>query len=179
MWNPSISRLLFRGSFPLLLLLPVLGLVACGDAAEETGGDTAAGYDPAAHACEHVSEAGTAVQAADTLEDDASAVIEVGEEPWSISVSAGGATYVQFEVDEPLEALLFLDTEDVLQTVYHGSDEHAPATPSAVEDCPDDLPEHYHLDLHEAGTWHLEFGPSAAEAIWVMLLTAEGHEEHH
>ena len=148
----------------MILLLSLL--FACGEEDHE---------DPADHACEHVTEAGVAVTAAETLED--APEIDIAEEPYTITLVDGAASFVGIHAHEDTEALLFTDTADVIMTLYHDGVEETLPAPSAVEACADDLPEHFHLDLH-AGEWTLELGPAAVESVWVMLLSSEDHEEH-
>ncbi|MFN7147370.1 MAG: hypothetical protein ACK4YP_26615 [Myxococcota bacterium] len=148
-----------------MLLALALPLVACTPTPEKE--------DPEAHACEHVTEAGTTVVAG---ADPASAgAIAIGEEPYTVTLVEGAAGYVAIEVDEDTPALLFLGTADVAASLWHGEEEVGLSSPAPNDLCPDDIPEHYDLDLHEAGTWLLELGPAAVSDVWLLLSSAEGH----
>jgi hypothetical protein len=145
-------------------MILLMFLLACGE--EE-------GEDPAEHACEHVGEAGTAVTAAEAMED--APELDVSEEPYTVTLVDGAAGFVGVHAHEDEEVLLFTDTADVILALYHdGAEETLPA-PSPVEGCEADLPEHFHLDLHE-GEWTLELGPAAVESVWLMLLASGDHE---
>ena len=129
--------------------------------------------DPEAHACEHVTEAGTAVTAA---ADTASAPgISVGEEPYTVALVDGAAGYVSIEISEDTPALLFLGTAGVASNLWHGDEEEGLPEGAPSEACADDIPEHFDLDFHEAGTYYLELGPAAVTDVWLLLTSAEGH----
>jgi len=129
--------------------------------------------DPEAHACEHVAEAGTAVTAG---ADPASAgAISVGEEPYTVTLVDGAAGYVSIAIDGDTPALLFMGVADVAATLWHETEEEGLPAPAPNDLCPTDIPEHYDLDFHEAGTYYLELGPAAVSDVWVMLTSAEGH----
>jgi hypothetical protein len=138
-------------------------------------GDDVHGEDPEAHACEHAAEAGATVAAAATREDDAGASISPGDEPYTVTLT-GGAGWLSIPTDVDTAALLFLGTADVVTGLYldDGTEDLLP-TGAPNETCPDDIPEHFDLDL-EPGTWHLELGPSAVSEVWLMLV--EGAHEH-
>ena len=136
------------------------------------GKDSAEEEDPSEHACEHISEAGTSVTASS---DPASAPsISVGEEPYTISLVSGEAGYISATVDADTPALLFVGEADVVTSLQHdGAEETLPA-PAPNELCPDDIPEHFDLDLH-AGTWVIGLGPVGITDVWLMLASSEGH----
>jgi len=155
--------------FPTLAACFALA-VAC-----DKGGDTghAHGEDPAEHACEQVDNPGTTVNAG---ADIALLVeIQISEDPYTVTLASGASSFVHVDVGEDTDALLFLDTADVVGALYHeGAQESLPAA-APNELCGDDLPEHYELDLR-AGEWALELGPAAVDTVWLMLIAAEGHE---
>lgn len=147
----------------MILLLTLL--FACGGEEAE---------DPADHACEHVTEAGEAITASETMDDVPE--LEESEEPYTITLVDGAAGYVGIHAHGDEGLLLFTDTADVIMALYDadGVDAGLP-TPSAVEACAEDLPEHYHLGLTE-GEWTLELGPAAVDSVWLMLLASGDHE---
>lgn len=148
-----------------MLLALFLSLVACAPAPAEE--------DPEAHACEHAADAGTTVVAG---ADAASAgAIAIGEEPYTVTLVDGAAGFVAVEVTGDTPALLFLGTADVAASLWHGDEEVGLPSPAPNDLCPDDIPEHYDLDLHEAGTWTIELGPAAVADVWLLLSSAEGH----
>lgn len=152
------------------LLLSLLA-VACGDPKD----DTATAEDPATHACEQAGNAGTAITAGATREEDASAVLEVGEDPFTVTLVDGATGWVRLDVPEPASLLLFAGTADVVMDLTHEDTAEGLPTPAPVEGCPDEVPEHFDLDLHEAGTWHLALGPAVVDTVWLLLLDAAGH----
>ncbi len=129
--------------------------------------------DPAAHACEQVAEAGTAVAAG--ADPAAAGAITIGEAPFTVTLVDSAPGYVSVEVTGDTAALLFLDTADVAASLWHGDEEVGLPDPAPNELCPDEIPEHYDLDFHEAGTWTLELGPAAVPDVWLLLISAEGH----
>ena len=148
-----------------MLAALALSLFACSTAEEVE--------DPSAHACEHVAEAGTAVTAG---ADPASAgAIAIGEEPFTVTLVDGAAGYVSIAITEDTPALLFMGTADVAASLWHGETEEGLPEPSPNDLCEDDIPEHYDLDFHEAGTYYLELGPAAVTEVWLNLASAEGH----
>lgn len=147
------------------MILPLLVLAACsGDAAE----------DPSVHACEMVGDPGTAVTAAATLED-ATPDLAVDGAPYTVTLVDGAPGYVGIEVTGDTPALLFMGLADVVAEL-HGPDGAAVGLPDpAPVDACAEIPEHYDLDLHEAGTWVLELGPAAVADVWLLLHEADGH----
>lgn len=128
--------------------------------------------DPDTHACEARGDAGTAVTAA---ADAASApAIEVGEVPYTVTLVDGAAGFLAVEVAEDTAALLFAGDADVVSSLLlDGADQTLP-TPAPNELCPDDIPEHFDLDL-TPGTWNVGVGPAGLTEVWLMLHPAEGH----
>lgn len=141
----------------------VLALTAACAAKEE---------DPAEHACEAVEAGGIAVDAAEGPAD--APAIEIGEEGYVVTLAASGTGYVHVDVDEATDALLFLDTADVLTAIAHDGAEEALPSPSPNEFCADALPEHFDLAL-EPGEWTFTLGPSAVTEVWLLLIPADGH----
>jgi hypothetical protein len=131
--------------------------------------------DLALHACEQIGEAGETVAAAATLEEAAQAEIEPSEAPFTVALVDGGG-FVNVHIHEETDALLFVDVADVVSGLYLDGEAQSLATPGPNEDCPEDIPEHWDLELTE-GEWTLEFGPSALDEIWLMLLSG-GHDHH-
>ena len=135
---------------------------------------------PGQHACEHIDEAGESLTAGGTV--DAAAAIELSEEPYTLTlVDDGASAYVGFvglEVDEDVDVLLFVDTADVVTGFYQAEAEEPLPSSSPNDFCSDAIPQHWHLEL-SAGEWQIEFGPSAIDSLWLMLMSAEGHEHEH
>lgn len=130
--------------------------------------------DPATHACEHVSDAGTAVTASDAM-DASTPEIALGDEPHTVTLAAATPGYVRVEVEGDTAALLFVGTADVLQGLFHGTDEESLPEPSPNDLCADDIPEHYDLDFHEAGSYYLELLSAPGGDVWLLLASAAGH----
>lgn len=149
----------------LPLSLALLTLAACNSGKEEE--------DPLAHACEVITDAGTAITAG---ADIASAPgIQIGDVPYTVTLVDGAAGYVSVNVSEDTPAILFMGTADVAQALYQdGTDAGLPE--GAPDDlCAEDVPEHFDLDLHTAGTWTIELGPAAITEVWLLLHEAGDH----
>lgn len=150
----------------LPLSLALLTLAACNSGKEEE-------EDPLAHACEVITDAGTAITAG---ADIASAPgIQIGDVPYTVTLVDGAAGYVSVNVSEDTPAILFMGTADVAQALYQdGTDAGLPE--GAPDDlCAEDVPEHFDLDLHTAGTWTIELGPAAITEVWLLLHEAGDH----
>ncbi|MCK6529513.1 hypothetical protein L6R50_18825 [Myxococcota bacterium] len=130
--------------------------------------------DPAAHACEHVSEAGTAVTASDVMDANTPEIV-LGEEPHTVTLAAATPGYVRVEIEGDTAALLFAGTADVVQGLFHGTEEESLPEPSPNDLCAEDIPEHYDLDFHEAGSYYLELLSAQGGDVWLLLSSAEGH----
>lgn len=146
-------------------MILLLSLFACGPA-ETT-------EDPTEHACEHRTEAGTAVTAGADVATAAS--IPISEEPYTVTLTDGAPGFVAVDVPGDTAALLFLGTADVAAELYQDGTAVGLPEPGPVDLCATDIPEHFDLDFHEAGTWTIELGPSAVSEVWLMLMSAEGH----
>ncbi len=154
-------------------------ILACNDGTTTTTSDSGDDEDPAEHACEQVALAGAEVAA--TAAADGAPVLDPSEEPFDVTlVDEGGGVYsgfVTLEADEELDALLFAAPADVVATLWQDGVEVGLPTPGPNEFCPDDIPEHWPLEL-EPGTYDLALGPSAEPSLWLMFLSAEGHVTH-
>lgn len=149
-----------------------LSAVGCG------GDDTQALPDPAELACAEVDEAGSPITA--SLERDETAPeIEVGAEPYAVTLSPDASTYVRIVVDADTPAILLLGAADVVTALYHEQEEEELTSAGADEFCADEIPEHFDVDLHQAGTWFVELAPSAVDEVWLLLSAAEGHAHAH
>jgi hypothetical protein len=132
------------------------------------------GEDLAAHACEHAGEAGdTIAAAADTMN---APELPMDGEPHTVTLVPGAAGFVSVAVDGDTAALLFAGTPDVVTGLYEGDEEQTLGEEAPNEDCPDDIPAHFDLDFHDAGTWYVEVGPAAVADVWLLLI--EGTHEH-
>ncbi|MBK7757569.1 MAG: hypothetical protein IPI35_14425 [Deltaproteobacteria bacterium] len=69
---------------------------------------------------------------------------------------------------------MFADTADVVTGLWDDSDADILPEGGPNELCPEDIPEHFDLDL-SAGTYLLELGPAAVPEVWLMLTPSEGH----
>jgi hypothetical protein len=151
------------------VLAVVAALAGCGDDEEE-----AAVPDPAELACEEVDEAGESIEAS-TERDESAPEIELGGEPFAVALSDTEPTYVRVDITEDTPALLLLGTEDAVAALYHEDDEEELVSAGPVEQCADEIPEHFDIDFHEAGTYYIELAPSASSTLWLLLSGAEGH----
>ncbi len=69
-----------------------------------------------------------------------------------VTLPENEASYIHFPVFYCGEFVIFLDTEDVLDGILHRDEtEMAPAGGTANENCSEDLPEHWHMDLEWDG----------------------------
>jgi len=129
--------------------------------------------DPLAHACEVIADAGTAITAG---ADIASAPgIQIGDTPYTVTLVDGASSFVSVNVSGDTAAILFMGTADVVQTLYQDGADAGLAEGAPDDLCPEDVPEHYDVDLHTAGTWTFELGPAAVSDVWLLLHDAEGH----
>jgi hypothetical protein len=131
----------------------------------------------AEHACEHVDVEGTAVEAAASMDDALSASIEISMEPYLVTLPPGAGGYVRIVVEEDSTAVLFVGTEGVVQSLSFCDYEVELADPAPNGLCSEEIPEHYHLHL-SSGIWHLELGPTAGDAVWLMLVPFAGAHDH-
>lgn len=134
--------------------------------------------DPAELACEETAEEGTSLEAG-SARDDSAPEIELGGEPYTVTVSDTAPTYVRVEIADHAVALLLVDAEDAVTALYHGDEEEELVSGGPVEACADDIPEHFDIDFHEAGTYYIELSPSAAGTVWLLLSDAAGHGHGH
>jgi hypothetical protein len=151
-----------------------MALAGCGDDTQES-----AVADPAELACDEVDEAGDSIEAS-SQRDDSAPEIELGGEPYTVTLSDTEPTYVRVEITEDTAALLLLGTEDAVAALYHEDEEEDLESAGPAEHCADDIPEHFDIDFHEAGTYYVELAPSASSTVWLLLSDAAGHgpEEH-
>lgn len=143
-------------------LLPLLLLAAC----------TAEAEDPALHACEQIAEAGTALTAGADV--DSGPALDIADEPYTVTLTQGQVGYLTIESAEDTAALLFVNPADVVSGLLDPTGAEVLPAPAPNEDCPDDIPEHFDLDL-EPGTWTLALGPAAVGEVWLMLIEAGEH----
>ncbi len=128
------------------------------------------------HACEHATEAGGALTAGATRED--APELPLDGEPYTVTLVDGASGFLAVPVTGDTAALLFAGTADVVTGFYEGDTAVTLPEAAPIEDCADDIPAHYDLDFHEAGTWYLEVGPAAVSEVWLLLGEgAHGHEE--
>ena len=153
-----------------LLLLPYAG---CGDDSEPDEHEEHE-HDPAEHACEHASEEGTEV-AGGAERDESAPRLELGEEPYTIALDETEPRWVRLEVEDHTTAILLTNAEDVVTGLYHEDEEESLDSAGANTYCEEEIPEHFDLDLHEAGTYYLRLGPSALADAWIVIMEAEGH----
>lgn len=154
-------------SAPLLLAL-ALGLGACGS-------DETTEEDIDVEACTLIQAAPVAITAST---DRASArAITPGETAYAVKTSTAANTYLSIEVDEGLDAVFFLDTDGVATGKYffEGA-ERTLAAGTANENCAAEIPDHYHLELDEVGTYHLELGPSVVDVVIVVHPDSGPHD---
>lgn len=145
--------------------LVIASLCACNG--EEKEGEEG----PEDHACEHRGEVGATLV---STADPASAPSLAIGEPATVTLVSGETGRVLVEVAEDTPALLFAGTADVVTALVHdGTDVDLP-TGAPNEVCPDDIPEHFDLDL-APGSWQIGVGPAGVDEVWLMLSSAEGH----
>ena len=63
---------------------------------------------------------------------------------------------------------------EVVTALWHADAEETLPTPAPNDDCPNDIPEHFDLDLH-VGTWNIGVGPAGVAEVWLMLSPAGDH----
>lgn len=141
-------------------------ILACTASKEET-------EDPAEHACEHVGTSEETLTAgAAPGEGD---VLAIDGEPRMVTLVDGAAGYVSVVVEGDTAALLFAGTADIVNGLYNEGTEETLPEGAPNEFCATDIPEHFDLDFHTAGTWSIEVGPAAVSEVWLLLISAEGH----
>ncbi|HEY8944938.1 MAG TPA: hypothetical protein VIM73_11785 [Polyangiaceae bacterium] len=154
------SKWLVVPSFALLL-------TACGDDAPTESAEE----DPAEHACEHAGEQGTEVTASDTA--DSAPELALSDEPYTVILTPGSVGYVSLET--PAEALLLAAQADVVTGLFLDGEELPLGEGAPNEFCAEDVPEHFDMDLDEAGTYTLRLGPVGVDSIWLAYVPAAGH----
>lgn len=135
-----------------------------------------AAEDPTEHACEQAAAAGETLVASAAM-DDSTALLPIDSEPYTVSLVDGAASYMAVEVSEDTATLLFLGTANVVTGLYNGTEEVELPASAVVDLCAADIPEHFDVDFHTAGTWYIELGPAAITEVWLLLSTAVGHED--
>lgn len=154
--------------YPWLVAPPLLLLLAACTPPDE-------GEDPAEHACEELGSSVGTITAVATRGDITEAEeIEADGQPWLVELVPSEAGFVGIHVDEDTEAILWTDTANVVAALYLDDVEQSLPTPGPSEVCPEDIPEHFPLEL-EAGAWSLELGPSAVSEVWILLTGSAGH----
>ena len=145
-----------------------LALAGCGGDDEHARGEE----DPAQHACEHVNESGMPIVAG--TDRATGPTIAVSEEPYTLTVVAGAEAWLS--IQGGIDALLFTKETGVVTGLFHEqATDSALGAPEPNERCPAELPEHFDLELEEAGTWHLKIGPVATDSVWLALTQSSGH----
>jgi hypothetical protein len=140
------------------------------DGAAGAGG----GDDPAVLACAERDEAGESLTAS-SAPDESAPALEIDGEPRTVALPDGEAGYVRVEIGEDTFALLLLEAENVVTGLYHGDEEEELISAGPVDPCADDIPEHFDVDFHEAGTYYVRLGPSALPEVWLVLADGAGH----
>jgi hypothetical protein len=134
--------------------------------------------DPAEHACEQRTNDGTSLTAGSTPSE--ATALELSQEPYTITlpVAATEGTYAGYlRLQGPVNSLLFAGTEAVVSELgfgVSGDDELPEAAPNQL--CPSDIPVHFDLELVSDGDYLLRLGPAALESVWLMYVSAEGHD---
>jgi hypothetical protein len=157
-------------------------LAACGDdsaprdaATVDSGATDGSTPDPAAAACEEIDEPGSAITAG-AAADDTAPIVEIGAEPYRVTLPASGSGFARVVTTEPeTTAIAFFRASGVLTRILEsdGATEVPLASAGANEACEADIPEHFDLDFEEPGTYYLEL--TSASAPWFFLSSAEGH----
>jgi hypothetical protein len=154
------------------LLLAAAMIGGCSDDVDAT--EAAAEEDPGEHACEHVAQAGSSLQAAADPAD--APELALGEEPVTVALPEEGAGFHGYvKLRGPVDALLFSTEEAVVSSLTRvgaSSDLLPEAAPNEL--CGDTVPEHFDLELEDAD-YILELGPASVEHVWLMFLDASGH----
>jgi hypothetical protein len=81
---------------------------------------------------------------------------------------------VKVESAEDQAALLFLEADGVVTGISFNGEAQSLPDAAPNEECPDEIPAHYDLDL-EPGTWTFQLGPIAAASVWMNLVDAGSH----
>lgn len=147
-------------------MLALLALLAC------TGKEYVP--DPARYACDHTGKLGTNLHLGQAVGD--APVIPMNGEPHTALFDVQQVVYyLAIQVEQDMEAVLFAGTPDVISGLLFKDQPVDLPPPSPSDVCPDEIPEHYDLEL-TMGTWYLKLGATAEESIWLTLADAEGHE---
>lgn len=154
-----------------------LSLLFVGCGSDDVATPTPMEEDPGQHACESFGDEGSRVSAADDSSD--APEMQPRETPYTIELVDGAAGYVTLRGE--LQALLFAGEQDVVTGLFHEDDLDTDllgeGTPNAF--CELDIPEHFDLELEEAGNYRLQLGPAAIGELWVVYIDAEGHAHEH
>lgn len=146
-------------------LAVVVGVAACGS--EEEGGIDV-------EACELIETAAMTVTA--TTSRAAAPVIAAGETPYEVTGSATDKTYLRVEAAAAGHAVLFFKQANVASGKYYfGSEENNLPAGEANENCATVIPDHYHVEFSDPGTYAIELNPIAAKIT--LLLHPEEEEE--
>ncbi|MBW2264523.1 MAG: hypothetical protein JRG91_21365 [Deltaproteobacteria bacterium] len=130
-------------------------------------------------ACAQVSVAGTAVDAAPSMDEASASVIGISAEPWTVALVPGGPGFVRIDVLEDAGAVLFAGEAGVVRGLtFCGIDFPLP-DPAPNGFCSEDIPEHVHLAL-PSGVWHLELESDSVDSVWLLLApVAVAHDHEH
>lgn len=105
----------------------------------------------------------------------AAPALATGENVYQITLDTAMKTYVQVVAAEPGDFAMFLSLDNVASGKYFlGAAEKTLAGGEPNENCAAAIPDHYHLELEEAGTYAIELNPSAAK-VNVVIHPDEDH----
>lgn len=148
------------------ILAAMLSSLSCGDEdPEEVSIDE--------EACELIAGSPTAITAA--LDQNSAPALATGEHVYQLTLDTAMKTYFKVEAAEPGDFAMFLSLDNVASGKYYlGAAEKSLAAGEANENCAAAIPDHYHLELEEAGTYVIELNPSAAK-VNVVIHPDEEH----
>jgi hypothetical protein len=153
---------------PLWMLL-AMSCAACSDSDDPAGERE----DPEEEACDRATDPseGTPIIAAQAR--DSAPALELSEEPYLVELEQGTRGYVR--LTGPVDALLFVAQADAVTSLtLEGTMTDVLPEGAPVEQCSDDIPEHFDLELEETGDYSLEL-TTADPPLWLVYTTAEGH----
>ena len=156
---------------PLRCLFLVVALAGCTDEKQ----DAAPTHDPGEEMCGHVDDQGTPLDAAATAIE--APTLAVSETPYTVTLPEAQTGYEGFvKMAGPGAVLLFMGQSAVVTALSEGeAGAEALPTPTANEHCPEQIPEHFHLELG-AADYYLHLGPASIPTVWLALTEASGHE---
>lgn len=149
-------------------------MVALAGCTDEKQDATPTTPDPGEEICGHVEDQGTPLDAAATAAD--APALTVSEMPYTVTLPEAQTGYEGFvEIAGPGAVLLFVGQSAVATALSEGeAGADVLPVPAPNEHCPEQIPEHFDLELGSAD-YTLQLGPTSSPTVWLALTDATGH----